>query len=118
MWKQEPLLHLQMMMIYTTRFASSHFVTFVSHSQGATVTFCTENSFTPFLSSAAKRMDNLEGKRVSCKIAHLFALRLSFDVALLLKAFVTAYCIYLKILQRVLSTTSRKNLKENSANAV
>jgi hypothetical protein len=48
----------------------------------------------------------------------LFALRLSFDVALLLKAFVTAYCIYLKILQRVLSTTSRKNLKENSANAV
>jgi hypothetical protein len=73
-WKQEPLLHLQMKMIYTTRFASSHFVTFVSHSQGPNVTFCTENSFTPFLLSAVKRTDNLEGKRVSCKIALLFAL--------------------------------------------
>jgi hypothetical protein len=53
----------------------------MSHSQGPIVTFCTENSFTFSLSSAAKRMDNLEGKRVSCKIVLLCGVRLYFGVS-------------------------------------
>jgi hypothetical protein len=57
-------------------------------------------------------MDNLEGKRVSCKIALLFALRLYYGVGHL------SQHIAFKILQRVLSTSSGKNLKEIFANVV